>query len=119
MMRFCFTIRQLIELDFYHSPQIVSDGLFLAGFDKFLGERLRSATAQTFVYLFNYRGGSSFTDIMANSDQETNWGVSHAEDMLYEFPLIKNMAPHRVMYQKDIEFGQKFVRSFARFAQNG
>ena len=98
---------------------MISDGLFLAGFDKFLHRRLRSASAQTFVYLFNYRGSSSLTDIVANTEDDTDWGVSHGDDMMYEFPIIKALAPHRVMHQKDLAFGHGFVKSLTKFAQIG
>lgn len=94
----------------------------MAGFDRFLQQRLQNTnkdSAKTFVYVFNYRGESSFTDLFMTSEDDTNWGVSHGDDMMYLFPTIKLMAPHRIMSATDLKFGAKFVQIFADFATFG
>ena len=98
----------------YFSFQIVSDGLCVSGFDKFLRKRSRNAT--TLSYLFNYHGSSSFTDLLVNREDQIDWGVSHGEDLMYLFPIIKVLAPHRVMSNRDLEFGKRYVRMLTNFA---
>lgn len=97
---------------------MVSDGLFLSGFDKFLKRRFRTG-GQTFVYLFNYRGTTSFTDIVSNAAEDVNWGVSHGDDLLHLFPMVKTMASHRVMAAKDLKFGARLLEGLTRFAESG
>lgn len=94
--------------------------MFVAGFDQFLRQRLASdAQSETFVYVFNYNGESSFTDILINSENPTNWGASHGSDLLYLFPMIKLMAPHRIMSERDLDFGARFVKTLTDFASYG
>lgn len=98
---------------------MATDALFVAGFDQFLQQRLqKKIKSDTFVYLLNYRGTSSFTDFLANPEEDRNWGVSHSEDMMFLFPLI-NLMPHRVMSDRDLKFGRMFVKHFTDFAING
>lgn len=99
---------------------MLTDGLFLAGFEKYLQQRLASQSgSKTYAYLFNYRGTSSFTDILVNSVEEENFGVSHAEDVIYLFPMLEFLAPHRVMSARDVAFGKEFVQLFTDFASFG
>lgn len=100
---------------------MVSDALFNAGFDRFLQQRLHQSkgASNTYVYVFNYRGQSGFTDILVNADVETDWGVSHAEDFMYMFPVIKSLVPHRVMSNEDMAFGREYVRLLTDFAAVG
>lgn len=94
--------------------------MFVAGFDKFLQRRLPGSQSQTYIYLFNYNGESSFTDVIqSQAVEEIKWGVSHGEDMMYLFPVIKVMAPHRTMSERDHKFRQKFVRLLTDFAAHG
>lgn len=94
--------------------------MFVTGFDQFVQQRLQKKnTASTYVYVFNYHGATSFTDVLVESEEEVDWGVSHGDDSMYMFPLIKLMAPHRIMSQRDLEFGAKYVRILTDFAAYG
>lgn len=51
--------------------------------------------------------------------EDENFGVSHAEDVIYLFPMLKFLAPHRVMSARDLAFGKEFVQLFTDFASFG
>lgn len=51
--------------------------------------RLSTSRDKTFVYLFNYRGAASFTRIFG--DKERDYGVCHADDLQYLFPVGKGL----------------------------
>lgn len=93
----------------------------MAGFDRFVQQRLaKQGGADTYAYVFNYKGASSLTDMLARpEDEELNWGVSHGDDMMYMFPIIKLLAPHRIMSPMDLQFSRDFVKIFTDFAAYG
>lgn len=97
---------------------MLGDGLFIHGFDQFIHKR-NLKSKDTFAYLFNYRGRSSFTDCITNYDEYINWGVSHAEDMMYTFAMLKRMAPHRTHTDRDLQVAMDFVRMLTDFATYG
>lgn len=94
---------------------MLGDGLFVAGFDEFTRKH-NEQNKNTFAYWFNYRGKTSFTDCLVNSKEEINWGVSHAEDMMYTFSMAKRMAPHRILSDRDVGVGMGFVQVLVDFA---
>lgn len=92
----------------------------MAGFDKFVQQRLdQGSSSRTYAYVFNYKGSNSFAGLMVDTEDETNWGVSHGEDILYMFPFLKLIAPHRVMTREDLEFGAEYVQILTDFAITG
>lgn len=124
---------------------MVTDGWFLAGIDEFLFNRLNqnnNKNSNTFVFLFNYRGEGSFTDYMfkqmnqgdyvqdyhnrmnmGNNDNDYNnkfnFGVSNNDNMLYTFPITKNLINHRVMSFGDDKMKDMLTRMWFNFAANG
>lgn len=71
--------------------QLLMDNNYLIGFDEMIGHRIESQ-ATTYAFLFNYRGVTTFLDLVWD-DPETsvNWGVSHADELTYLFPIVKSM----------------------------
>lgn len=88
----------------------------MSGFDRFLQQRLTSGNSTTLAYLFNYHGVSSGADLFENPEEEINWGVTHDEPLMYLFPIIKVLAPHRIMSNRDLEFGKRYVKMLTNFA---
>lgn len=76
--------------------------------------------ATTFAYVFNYRGSSSFTDIcLRHSKEEKNFGVSHIDDLLYLFPMVKKVMQTRTMSEEDHKIRKQMVKMWVNFATNG
>lgn len=77
-------------------------------------------SANTFAYVFNYRGSSSFTDIaMMKSTVEHNFGVSHFDDLLYLFPTVENVFNFRLMSNEDQHMRKQMVKMWVNFAIHG
>lgn len=54
--------------------QVLSDGFFLTGVENFLQHRLQeSLSSNTYLYLFNHKGESSFSELFLN-DHESEHG---------------------------------------------
>lgn len=122
---------------------MVTDGWFLSGIDEFLFNRLNSnKNANTFVFVFNYRGEGSYTDYMFKhmktgdyvqdyhnynnmemNDQhysnKYNFGVSNNDNMLYTFPMTKNVMDHRVMSFADNKMKDMLTKMWFTFASQG
>lgn len=76
--------------------------------------------SNTFAYLFNYRGATSFTDmILRNSPEEFDFGVSHMDELLYLFPMVKNSINFCVMNNEDMHMRKQMVKMWVRFASTG
>lgn len=122
---------------------MVTDGWFLSGIDEFLFNRLQNNNnGNTFVFLFNYRGEGSQTDYMMKhmhsgdfvqdyqnhmnmgmNDQDYhnkyNFGVSNNDNMLYTFPMTKNVINHRVMNFGDDQMKDMMTKMWFHFATHG
>lgn len=123
---------------------MVTDGWFLSGIDEFIFNRLQynKNNDNTFVFLFNYRGESSFTDYMfknmKNNDftqdyhkhfdfgmtdkdyyNKYNFGVSNNDNLLYTFPFTKNVINHRVMSHADDKMKDLMTTMWFNFATTG
>lgn len=123
---------------------MVTDGWFLSGIDEFLYNRFNNNknSGNTFVFLFNYRGEGSQTDYMfkqmTNGDfandyhnkhnqglndkdynDKFNFGVSNNDNMLYTFPLTKNVINNRVMSYGDMKMKDMLTKMWFNFAANG
>lgn len=123
---------------------MVTDGWFLTGIDEFLFNRLmhNKNKDNTFVFLFNYRGESSYTDYIFKhmnggdfsndynnkmntlaTDQDYynkyNFGVSNNDNMLYLFPFTKNVINHRVMNHNDDMMKDMITKMWFNFAAHG
>lgn len=97
----------------------MTENCFLPGLSLMLKKRL-TAQEGTFVYKFNYRGSSSFTDLaMKKAKEERNFGVSHIDDLLYLFPIVKNVMRTRVMSEEDHKMRKQMVKMWVNFATNG
>lgn len=127
----------------FFTRQMVTDGWFLSGIDEFLYNRLNNNknNVNTFVFLFNYRGEGSMTDYMLKNmkngdlgqmyhnknnmgltDQDYNqfnYGVSNNDNMLYTFPMTKNVMNHRVMNYNDNKMVDMITKMWFNFAAQG
>lgn len=99
--------------------QLVTDVQFLDGFDEMLQQRL-GCNANTFAYLFNYRGTASNTDlILRNTTFDVDLGVSHVDELLYLFPIVKNSINFKAMDKQDQAIRKQMVDMWVAFASTG
>lgn len=98
-----------------------SDVIFLPGFVRVIRNRLATpSSANTFAYLFNYRGSTSFTDIyFRQSTVEKNLGVSHIDDLFYLFPLVEKIMNFRAITADDNHMRKHMVKMWTNFAMMG
>lgn len=70
------------------------------------------------MFNFNYRGSTSFSDLLApNSDIE--FGVCHGDELFYIFPFVKNVILSSVMTPQDQEMRAKMIKMWTNFAKFG
>lgn len=98
-----------------------SEMIFLPGFVRVIRNRLATTnSANTFAYLFNYRGSTSFTDTyFRKATVEKNLGVSHIDDLFYLFPLVEKIMNFRVMTAEDHQMRKQMVKMWVHFATMG
>lgn len=94
---------------------------FLFGFDRVIQQRLANpGGANTYAYLFNYRGSTSFVDLlMKNNPGDVDFGVAHVDELLYLFPIVKNVINYRVMDSDDQHIRKQMVKLWVHFATTG
>ncbi|KDR12773.1 Esterase FE4 [Zootermopsis nevadensis] len=61
-----------------------TDGWFLQGADRAVSLHFETGTAPVFYYYFTYRGSKSHSAVFGDANR--NYGVCHADDLIYIFP---------------------------------
>lgn len=72
----------------------------------------------TFVYLFAHKGQASFSEIF-KGDPETFYGVCHAEELMYLFPIAKDLFQSAAPTAEDTFIRKTLVAIWVSFATNG
>ncbi|XP_055700201.1 juvenile hormone esterase-like [Phlebotomus papatasi] len=104
---------------FNRFTDVLSDGFFLTGVENFLQQRLQeSLSSNTYLYLFNHKGESSFSELFLN-DHESEHGVSHMDDLIYLFPVMKENFFKGVPTEIDDNIRQSIVTLWVNFAEFG
>ena len=99
--------------------QIIADSWIFKGFLKFLEKRFKDNHNNTFVYLFNYRGDISITDIFRSETEEIDYGVSHGDDLFYLSPVSKLFVPYRAPSERDQQFRDIIIKIWTDFTVTG
>lgn len=106
----------------YFSSQIYTDSWFLAGIDEYLKIRLLGnptvKNAATYVYLFAHKGAASLTEIFKGG-RETYYGVCHAEELQFLFPLGKELFVSAAPTKEDTEIRRAMTKMWVDFAKTG
>jgi hypothetical protein len=122
---------------------VYTDGWFLAGMDEYLKIRLnkgaKGKVGPTYVYYFNHKGASSFTEIFKGGRENYygEWvffwifhdnililflfcrtGVSHAEELQYLFPM-KELFVSALPTSEDLEIRRLLTTMWVNFAKTG
>lgn len=94
------------------------DNNFLIGLDEMIGRRIE-VNATTFAYLFNYRGVSSFLDLIWDDPDSEGRGVAHGDDLIYLFPMVKNFISSQIMNEYDQKIRKQMIKFWVSFASTG
>lgn len=99
------------------SFQIWSDGYFI-GILENVEFRLRdNLRDQTYFYVFSHKGSTSYSVIFGGSE-ETFYGTSHADELLYLFPLQKTIPSFfsSIPSKEDKELTRLMISLWVNFA---
>lgn len=126
---FYFNNHKLIETTEKNLTNLYSDAWFLAGMDEYLRIRLLShdrhsspsiKAGPTYVYLFAQKASASFTEIFKGGN-EKYYGVCHAEELQYIFPIAKEIPSFHTAVPSDdeLEIRRLITQLWVNFARTG
>lgn len=124
---FYFSGRKLIKQTEQNLTNLYSDAWFLAGMDEYLHMRLEGAphrsskaatVGPTYVYLFAQRTAASFTEIFEGG-RENYYGVCHAEELQFLFPIAKDLFVTAVPTPEELEVRKVITQLWVNFAKTG
>ena len=94
-----------------------TDGWFLNGADEAVQYYLKYSDKPIYYYLFGHRGPSSFTEIFG--DKEKDYGVCHADELQYLFPLAESLFPDKPQTPQDKKIAEIMTTLWVNFALTG
>lgn len=105
----------------HNLTNLFTDGFFLHGLDEYLRNRINAAAngkaGATYVYVFDHKGEASFTEIFKGG--EHFYGVCHAEELQYLFPVGKGLFVTAVPSWRDHQIREAMVEMWIHFARTG
>ncbi|XP_058064702.1 venom carboxylesterase-6-like [Anopheles bellator] len=126
---FYFRKRKLVKETEKNLTNLYSDAWFLAGMDEYIRIRLltdrtdvtsppRTNIGPTYVYLFAQKASASFTEIFEGG-KENYYGVCHAEELQYIFPIAKDLFVTAVPTEAELKIRRTITRLWVNFARTG
>ncbi|XP_058058216.1 venom carboxylesterase-6-like [Anopheles bellator] len=126
---FYFRKRKLVKETEKNLTNLYSDAWFLAGMDEYIRIRLltdrtdvtsppRTNIGPTYVYLFAQKASASFTEIFEGG-KENYYGVCHAEELQYIFPIAKDLFVTAVPTEAELKIRRIITRLWVNFARTG
>ncbi|XP_041788891.1 juvenile hormone esterase [Anopheles merus] len=125
---FYFKNQKLVTATERNLTNLYSDAWFLAGMDEYLRIRLlghnkRNSTfkiGETYVYLFAQKASASFTEIFKGG-AENYYGVCHAEELQYIFPIAKEIPNFQtaIPTEDELEIRRVIIKLWINFARTG
>lgn len=94
-----------------------SDSWFNHGTYEAVQDFIVNQTSSIFYYYFAYRGSASFSSIFG--DPTRDYGVSHADDLQYLFPVGEQLFVHITLSEKDQEMIDLMTTLWYNFANSG
>lgn len=83
-----------------------------------LGKENKGKVGPTYAYLFNHKASASFTEIFKGG-RENYYGVSHAEELQFLFPIGKWLFISAVPTEEDLKIRDILVKMWVNFAKTG
>ncbi|XP_023016954.2 esterase E4 isoform X1 [Leptinotarsa decemlineata] len=96
---------------------LYTDGWFLKGADDVVRLQTKYYQSPVYYYLFGYRGSTSMTKIFNGGD--TDYGVCHADELQYLFPLGDGLFPDVPPSEEDKRTAELLTTLWANFAKTG
>uniref|UniRef100_A0A182QQQ3 Carboxylic ester hydrolase n=1 Tax=Anopheles farauti TaxID=69004 RepID=A0A182QQQ3_9DIPT len=123
---FYFNNQQLVKATEQNLTNLYSDAWFVAGMDEYLRIRLLGSERRpsgatvgpTYVYLFAQKASASFTEIFEGG-KENYYGVCHAEELQYLFPIAKDLFHTAIPTEDELEVRRIITKLWVNFARTG
>ena len=97
--------------------QMYSDAWFTHAAYTSIRDYLEKQSSPIYYYYFAYRGSASFSRIFG--DREQNYGVSHADELQYLFPVGEQLFKDTPLSEKDHEMVDIITSLWYNFANSG
>lgn len=85
--------------------------------DEYLEKRLSHQSATTYVYVFDHKPATSFTDFLGKADE--SFGVCHGDELPMLFPINKCVFPGGKYSERDLIMKKNMVKMWVNFATYG
>ncbi|KAK9870530.1 hypothetical protein WA026_008094 [Henosepilachna vigintioctopunctata] len=95
-----------------------TDGWFTKCIDDAVRIHLKVSKKPVYNYLFGHRSGASFTEIFGAPVGKV-YGVSHADELQYLFPVADGLFPHKKVTDDDRKVTKLLTTLWANFAETG
>nr|CAH7768495.1 unnamed protein product [Callosobruchus chinensis] len=102
-------VKELIDL--------YTDGWFMDAADTAVRLHYKHTSQPVYFYLFGYRGSASFTKIFGGGD--TDFGVCHADELQYLFPIGDGLFPDVKPSESDKKITEIMTTLWTNFAKTG
>ncbi|XP_049311515.1 juvenile hormone esterase-like [Bactrocera dorsalis] len=106
----------------HNFTDLYSDGWFIAGIDEYIKQRVEAQNSNRlppfYVYLFEHRSPASFSELFG-ADPEDFFGVCHAEELQYLFPLGLSLFVSSSPTENDIVLREAILKMWVNFASEG
>nr|AME15818.1 carboxylesterase [Bactrocera dorsalis] len=106
----------------HNFTDLYSDGWFIAGIDEYIKQRVEAQNSKQlppfYVYLFEHRSPASFSELFG-ADPEDFFGVCHAEELQYLFPLGLSLFVSSSPTENDIVLREAILKMWVNFASEG
>uniref|UniRef100_A0A0C9QW23 ESTF_1 protein n=2 Tax=Fopius arisanus TaxID=64838 RepID=A0A0C9QW23_9HYME len=116
MRQFYFGDRQIDDSTRMNVVDMISDSVFKFASATAVKLHRQSAKSPVYFYQFAYRGTLSYS---AFSDPSRDYGVSHADELLYLFPVHEVLFPTGAMSQRDLQMIDVMTTLWTNFARFG
>ena len=94
-----------------------TDSWFTVGATEAVKSHLDFMSSSVYFYLLQYRGSSSFTEIFG--DPKRDYGVCHADELQYLFPVGERLFPDTPLSDEDNNMIDLLTSLWFNFAKTG
>lgn len=94
-----------------------SDAWFNHGIHEAVQDFIMNQTSPVYYYYFAYRGSASFSSIFG--DRKKNYGVSHADELQYLFPVGEQLFTDTELSKEDHKMINIMTEFWYNFANSG
>ncbi|XP_017783909.1 PREDICTED: venom carboxylesterase-6-like isoform X2 [Nicrophorus vespilloides] len=103
------------EFSVQQTTHMYTDGLILMSLQKALNLHRKYSKIPLYFYLFNYSGSMTFTEIFG--DKDNDYGVCHADELIYLFPYEDVFFGGRKPSENDVLMTKTLTKLWTNFAK--